>query len=213
MPNLIQLFHKCFIHLMWYLQNANLRQCGCVCVCACVCVFVCVCVCVCVSVPLPMCCVYVGFCTWLACFASISRSLMWMNYLFETVLYFETILASTLSFLLFYMCVQFYWCNNRFDSHPLILFLDPRREEGSYSLPSVCPWKLPSLNHASEFTDFWHEGRGPLVKKSDRARFAWKNQKWVFLVIFSFPLFRCWWRHICTTYTDWGGLSRLRCFY
>ena len=59
------------------------------------------------------------------------------------------------------------------------------RRGRSYKIPSlclsVCMSQLPSLNHAYNFSDFWNEGRGPLVKKSDRARFARKIQNWVFL--------------------------------
>ena len=62
----------------------------------------------------------------------------------------------------------------------------PREAEGPIRYPLyvclyVCMSQLPSLNHAYKFSDFWHEGRGPLVKKSDRARFARKIQNWGFL--------------------------------
>ena len=48
----------------------------------------------------------------------------------------------------------------------------------------VCMSQPSSLNHAYNFSDFWYEGRGPLVQKTDRARFLEKNQKWGFLGIF-----------------------------
>ena len=66
----------------------------------------------------------------------------------------------------------------------LSIYWTPRRG-WFFKIASVCPyvcmWQLPSLNHAYNFADIWHEGRGPLVKKSDRARFAGKNQNWGFL--------------------------------
>ena len=53
---------------------------------------------------------------------------------------------------------------------PYVPFWTPRSGR-SYKIPSVCMsvcmsvclWQLPSLNHAYNFADFWHEGRGPLV--------------------------------------------------
>ena len=53
----------------------------------------------------------------------------------------------------------------------------------------VCMWHQPSLNHSKKFPEIWHEGRGPLTKKSDRARFFGKIQNWGFLALFLiFPL-------------------------
>ena len=43
---------------------------------------------------------------------------------------------------------------------------------------------LPSLNHSKKFPEIWHEGRGPLTKKSDRARFWGKNRNWGFFALF-----------------------------
>merc|ERR1711973_424517 len=71
----------------------------------------------------------------------------------------------------------------------------PRRGR-SYKMPSVCMSvclsvcmyvcmsQPSSLNQAYNFADFWYEGRGPLVKKSDRARFGRKIQNWGFLGAF-----------------------------
>ena len=62
------------------------------------------------------------------------------------------------------------------------------RREWSYKIPSVClsvcMWQPPSLNHAYKFAEIWHEGRGPLTKKSDRARFWGKNRNWGFFALF-----------------------------
>ena len=48
----------------------------------------------------------------------------------------------------------------------------------------VCMWHPPSLNHSKKFPEIWHEGRGPLTKKSDRARFWGKNRNWGFFALF-----------------------------
>ena len=47
---------------------------------------------------------------------------------------------------------------------------------------TLCPLKsVASVSQSVRPSrKFWHEVRGPLVKKSDRARFAGKNQKWGF---------------------------------
>ena len=64
------------------------------------------------------------------------------------------------------------------------LHVDVSRANHSFRCLSVCMWHPPSLNHSKKFPEIWHEGRGPLTKKSDRARFWGKNRNWGFFALF-----------------------------
>ena len=63
-----------------------------------------------------------------------------------------------------------------------ILLFGPPEGRRSYKITSVC--RSVSLNHSKKFPKIWHEGRGPLTKKSDRARFWGKNRNWGFFALF-----------------------------